>query len=612
MLQTAFLGVVNLSIAATLAGAAVVGIRFLLKNRIPRWVPGLLWAVVLLRLLLPGLPAAPASAFSVLDRPAAQARGEYSSSLTFVAESGVTVAYPALDAGSGPVLAAPTPPEFILSHIWAWGFCLLTLYSLGAYLLLARRARGAAPVPWQGSSPAPDLGRARLLCLDGIRGPMLCGILSPKILVPPAFFALPEEHRRMILAHELAHLRRGDNVLKLVWTLTLYLHWMNPFVWMFYRLFVTDMEAACDEAALQGAGQVQRAAYAALLLDMTALARGPFAGGFLAFGESALSQRVKSILAGRRTTALTLLLSAAVVLGLAGAFLTNPVPRLPAGDAVTAGPALPGPAPADPAPTVGEDLPQEPAPPVSQPAAPAEEEPRVAIREGNPPALALDWDQVETVHLFSQSNTFAALGLSDRRAVVAALNALDGSDPGDAPIPPSALRIQVRLRTGGKLEYYCGKALLVADGRSYPLGDDALYRRAAGLLDRYPRQGAGWLGHMNPYRILRAEVREGDRVRELTQASRSSRELLLTLAADLQDIAVAPESYAAFAAGDRAGVLAQPQITLTLTFDSGVVYTISLDESRMAVESSDMDFGTLYGLADPAAALGAVRAWAAP
>lgn len=57
-----------------------------------------------------------------------------------------------------------------------------------------------------------------------------------------------------VVTHELTHIRRHDNLWKALATLALYLHWFNPLVWLFYRWYVTDMEASCDEAGRAAAG----------------------------------------------------------------------------------------------------------------------------------------------------------------------------------------------------------------------------------------------------------------------------------------------------------------------------------------------------------------------
>ena len=55
----------------------------------------------------------------------------------------------------------------------------------------------------------------------------------------------------MILAHERAHIRRGDPLWKAFSFLALSVHWFNPLVWLMFVLFGRDLEMACDEAVIR-------------------------------------------------------------------------------------------------------------------------------------------------------------------------------------------------------------------------------------------------------------------------------------------------------------------------------------------------------------------------
>lgn len=70
--------------------------------------------------------------------------------------------------------------------------------------------------------------------------------------------------------------------------------------------------------------ETDRKAYAYSLVNMAERSRSAFAGGFLAFGECALKERVKSIMHVRKNTIILTIIAAAVVAGLAVVFLTNP------------------------------------------------------------------------------------------------------------------------------------------------------------------------------------------------------------------------------------------------------------------------------------------------
>lgn len=158
----------------------------------------------------------------------------------------------------------------------------------------------------------PD--RVRLYVSDLFPSPVVCGLVRPRLVLSGL---VGEEDVAHVVTHELTHIRRHDNLWKALATLALYLHWFNPLVWLFYRWYVTDMEASCDEAVVRRP-ETDRKAYAYSLVNMAERSRSAFAGGFLAFGECALKERVKSIMHVRKNTVILTILAVAVVAGARG------------------------------------------------------------------------------------------------------------------------------------------------------------------------------------------------------------------------------------------------------------------------------------------------------
>ncbi|GKH46513.1 MULTISPECIES: M56 family metallopeptidase [Anaerotruncus] len=334
-MEDLFLRLVNMSLAASVLGAAVLLLRALLKGRLPRWTFCLLWGLVLVRLLVPFSVPSPVSAFNAIPAARTVETGRRAA-LRFVEDPGAAVDFPTLQTPRGtgsdapaehPVVApAKVPLTAILSSIWLCGAALLLLYSLFCYLYTMHRLRRARRLP---HTPAIDeifnrVGvrpdRVRLYVSDLFPSPVVCGLVRPRLVLSGL---VEEEDVAHVVTHELTHIRRHDNLWKALATLALYLHWFNPFVWLFYRWYVTDMEASCDEAVVRRP-ETDRKAYAYSLVNMAERSRSAFAGGFLAFGECALKERVKSIMHVRKNTVILTIIAAAVVAGLAVVFLTNP------------------------------------------------------------------------------------------------------------------------------------------------------------------------------------------------------------------------------------------------------------------------------------------------
>jgi bla regulator protein blaR1 len=112
-------------------------------------------------------------------------------------------------------------------------------------------------------APAPDgTWRSR-----GVAEPMLLGALRPRVLVPLDFEQrYTAEEREFVLAHERAHMRRGDAMVNAAGAVWLCVFWFNPVMFLAIRLLRFDQDLACDAAVLAAAGRGCRGRYAEALL----------------------------------------------------------------------------------------------------------------------------------------------------------------------------------------------------------------------------------------------------------------------------------------------------------------------------------------------------------
>ncbi|MGZ6020739.1 MAG: TonB family protein [Phenylobacterium sp.] len=136
-----------------------------------------------------------------------------------------------------------------------------------AALLARRQRRFVAAMGRLSPSEAPGVFRAESAAV----GPAVVGAWRPRIVAPADFetrFAADE--RRLILAHEEAHLRRGDATINALACALQCLAWFNPLVHLGARLARVDQELACD-AVVIGRFPRARRAYAELLLKTQTL-----------------------------------------------------------------------------------------------------------------------------------------------------------------------------------------------------------------------------------------------------------------------------------------------------------------------------------------------------
>jgi hypothetical protein len=151
---------------------------------------------------------------------------------------------------------------------------------------------------------------------DKVVSPAVYGIYRPRILLPADVF---EADQKYILLHERSHIRRGDNLWRIVALVTACVHWFNPLAWVFLKFFFADMELACDARALRGLPEEERKAYARTLLSC-AEQRGALVS---AFGGAKLRRRVEGVLCYRPLTLASALCFAVFTAAVLLALLTN-------------------------------------------------------------------------------------------------------------------------------------------------------------------------------------------------------------------------------------------------------------------------------------------------
>ena len=187
-------------------------------------------------------------------------------------------------------------PWHALAAVWLAGVLVLALRGLAGYWRLRRSVALACK--------APDG------CYGGacVAAPFTLGILRPRIYLPDS---LQGAARQAVLLHEQTHIRRGDPLTKPLFYAAVCLHWFNPLAWLAFRGFERDMEAACDEAAVQGRPLPERNAYCETLLQFAV--QGQRVPGSLTFGQGSVKGRIVHLLHYRRLGAGALAVCIAVV-----------------------------------------------------------------------------------------------------------------------------------------------------------------------------------------------------------------------------------------------------------------------------------------------------------
>ncbi|HKU63634.1 MAG TPA: M56 family metallopeptidase [Rhizomicrobium sp.] len=161
----------------------------------------------------------------------------------------ILVLQPAAEKLSAPakLLVAPQAETInlapLLLGLWLAGFAAI----LGIRLLRGLRLHAMTVAARDLPVPAPVRIKASASLLE----PGLVGILKPVVLLPAGLMAwLSEPERDSILAHELSHFRRRDNVTAAIHMIVEALFWFYPPVWLIGSRMIAERERACDESVL--------------------------------------------------------------------------------------------------------------------------------------------------------------------------------------------------------------------------------------------------------------------------------------------------------------------------------------------------------------------------
>lgn len=383
-----FLEIFNLSLAACWLIGAIIAVRAIFKKSMPKWLVCCLWGLVAVRLLVPitlesNISLVPNQQLELLT-PNGDV-GEFSEyveeSLPSFEENSIdstvsapvtdeTVSSPIIDEEvsspvtdetvSAPIIeenaSSPVTDENILDSVqgtiigdqntedigkndvavngntvqsektenskkvssnfakiafavWAIGFFLMFEYSVVSYILLKKRVSM--------SIPCGDKVRKG----EGVDSPFIFGLFRPRIYIP---FGLSQRTEECVIAHERAHLKRRDYLVKPFAFFILSVHWFNPLVWLAYILLCRDIEYACDEKVVDGLDPDERKAYALALLEC-AVAHRRITACPVAFGETGVKERVKNTMKYKKPAFWIIVICVIVCITVAVLFLTTGV-----------------------------------------------------------------------------------------------------------------------------------------------------------------------------------------------------------------------------------------------------------------------------------------------
>ena len=316
------MSLLQMSFAGAVMILAIIVIRALAINLLPKKTFLALWGIAVMRLLLPfSLPSA-FSVYSLID-----------DHIPMTAPAKVPQAFEVLPAETnGQMFTMPSGISNTASSIsaWAiiWGVGMLVCALVFAIAYWKCRQEFQTSLPVDNGFIRGWLSSHRLKRTISVRqssrfsAPLTYGVFCPVILMPTSTDWENTKSLQYVLAHEYVHIRRFDSITKLVLITALCVHWFNPLVWAMYVLANRDIELSCDEAVVRLFGENTKAAYARSLISMEETRSGltPLCNNF---NKNAIEERITAIMKIKKASIFSLVLAVALIVGVTTVFATS-------------------------------------------------------------------------------------------------------------------------------------------------------------------------------------------------------------------------------------------------------------------------------------------------
>lgn len=269
------------SISATL----IAGVVLIVQTLFGRWLTPAgrqrLWLLVIIRLLLPALPA---SALSIANIHFEKLWTHTQPKMHFDIEldhSLISEIQPA------PLIhrTAPAPVRRSWSEVMPAAACLFWATAVIAMLVrllwvnrsMAVRLRNATVINDEATRDlarqCADIAKLRrvpeIVVTDAVATPAVVGIVHPRILMPAGLLeSLTPTQQRHVILHEMSHIRHHDLLGNWMLAILSISHWFNPLLWLAMARMKADRELARDAWVLRNSEATDAASYADTLIDL--------------------------------------------------------------------------------------------------------------------------------------------------------------------------------------------------------------------------------------------------------------------------------------------------------------------------------------------------------
>ncbi|USG65486.1 M56 family metallopeptidase [Brevibacillus ruminantium] len=302
ILSRAFLLFVDATFASSAVALVVMVVLKLFRHRLTPRIRHIIWLIVLVRMLVPVLPASPISMFSLLDigtrleqsfsaqKPEPQAATtDLQQTIPLPIPPTPIEKLPADNKGPSEERTSDenrighlqTPSTYpaavqIASVVWLTGVIGFMLY-LSTFLVRMQLKRKELRLVTEPHILSIMIKSCRLYGLQKpipvytgnfVSSPFVSGLFRPYIYLPEGICKdFGDDQLFHIFSHELAHYKRKDIVLNAISSFTLAIHWMNPLAWLSIRQMKAEQELACDAYVLELLGEAEAVPYGMTVIE---------------------------------------------------------------------------------------------------------------------------------------------------------------------------------------------------------------------------------------------------------------------------------------------------------------------------------------------------------
>ena len=195
---------------------------------------------------------------------------------------------------------SPSPPTtsfafpLALLAVWVCGALAIAFIRLRGWMSVRAIVRASLPL----NDPALAVPANVSVRVSPGLAPAVVGWLHPVLLLPASLTSrLTPSQLNAVLAHELCHVRRRDNLFASIHMFVEAVFWFHPLVWWIGAQLVAERERACDEEVLRATGEPQ--AYAMGILNVCRLYTEPPLASVSGVTGADLTRRIEAIMSNR-------------------------------------------------------------------------------------------------------------------------------------------------------------------------------------------------------------------------------------------------------------------------------------------------------------------------